>query len=95
MINQESITSLFDYLESKAGDIRAMSYAIEAVDGLQKERQGNREGRSREEWKRQAQAEALEDWQAIKGGKSIYKAAKDRGISYSQMRRRMQSLDAS
>jgi len=93
MINQESISSLFDYLESKAKEIKAISEAVEAVDGSQRQRKGNRDGRSREEWKRQAEAEAIEDFEAINVGKSISKAASDRGISYSQMKRRLKRLN--
>ena len=79
VINQSSITSLFDYYESKSAEMVRMSVETGIIST----------GRD-EDWN--PEEETAEDWKKIQGGKSIKQAAVERGISYSQIIRRLKQF---
>lgn len=78
-INQASIASLFDYYESKSAEMVRMSVENGIIPG-----------RSFEEWN--PEEDTAEDWEKIQRGKSMKQAAVERGISYSQIIRRLKQF---
>ena len=78
-MQENAITSLFDYLEGKNEEMKRMSEAegCDFEEGLH-----NRSPRE----------ETAEDWSKIEAGMNTKEAARERGISYSQIRKRLKQF---
>ena len=78
-INQESITSLFDYYESKSAEMQRMSVETGIIST----------GRD-EDWN--PEEETAEDWKKIQNGKTMKRTAFERGITYLSLIRRLKQF---
>ena len=78
--NPHVVSSLLNYLESKREDITRMMNAVEEIDKVKfKPKLEDRDPKK----------ETAEDWKKIQGGKYASRVAIERGISYSQLRKRL------
>ena len=78
--NPHVVSSLLNYLESKREDITRMMNAVEEIDKVKfKPKLEDRDPRK----------ETAQDWKKIQGGKYASRVAVERGISYSQLRKRL------
>jgi len=78
--DNNSISSLFNYLDSKESEMRRMMDAAEAIDEIKfKPKLEGRDPRK----------ETAEDWAKIQGGKTMRQVSVEREISYSQIRKRL------
>jgi hypothetical protein len=78
-LDQGSITSLFEYYESKSAEMKRMSVENGIIST----------GRSGE-WN--PEGETAEDWEKIRGGMTMKEVAVERKISYSQIRKRLKQF---
>ena len=80
---ESSISSLFNYLDSKESEMRRMMNAVEAIDEIKfKPKLEDRDPRK----------ETAEDWAKIQGGKTMRQVSIERKISYSQIRKRLKQF---
>ena len=78
--SENSISSLFNYLDSKESEMRRMMNAAGAIDEIKfKPKLEGRDPRK----------ETAEDWAKIQGGKTMRQVSVEREISYSQIRKRL------